>query len=159
MILDAVEDLLVEHDPLLVTFEEVAKAAGISRALVHAYLGDRRGLIDALQLRLVGRLDDWLGHGLARATSPGSALHALSIGIFSFVEANRDAWQVLVTTGGLDHPSLHAARSRWCGALDSGSGSLAPQLIVASLLSGAGGWVARGEDPITVAGHLDRLLR
>ncbi len=160
LIVDAAEQLLAEGDPLLVTFEQVASAAGVSRALVHAYLGDRRGLIDAVQVRIVGRLDTWVGHGLGRASTPRSALRAVVDGTFSFVEAEADAWGVLVGSGGLDHPALHGVRARWVAALagEETEHPVAAQAVVAALLGSVGTWRARGIEPEAVVEPLGRAL-
>lgn len=160
LIVDAAERLLAEHDPLLVTFEEVAAEAGVSRALVHTYLGNRRGLLDAVQVRIVGRMDTWVGHGLTRASTPPEALRALVGGLFAFVEAERDAWSVLVASGGLDHPALHGVRARWSAALAPAPGhpDVAAQAVVAALVLGVGGWVNRGVDPGEVQAPLLRAL-
>ena len=160
LILDAAEQLLAERDPLLVTFDQVAEAAGVSRALVHTYLGDRRGLLDAVQVRIVGRMDTWVGHSLRRATSPAGRLRAITGALFAFVEADRDAWGVLVASGGLDHPALHGVRGRWCAALaDSGPPTdIGIQAAVVALIGGVGGWVNRGAEPDQVSDTLVRLL-
>lgn len=144
----------------MVTFDQVAEAAGVSRALVHAYLGDRRGLLDAVQVRIVGRMDTWVGHSLRRATTPAGRLRAVTSALFAFVEADRDAWGVLVASGGLDHPALHGVRGRWCAQL-AGDGSptdISVQAAVVALVSGVGGWVNRGVDPDVVGDTLLRLL-
>lgn len=152
------------------TFEQVAAAAGVSRALVHAYLGDRRGLVDAIQVRIIGRLDTWVGHGLRRAEGRGreAALAALVDGVFAFVAAEQDGWGVLGTTGGLDHPALHGVRARWARALsaegpsrDRHPGSradVAAQAAVGALLAGVGTWVNRGVEPAEVIAVLRPLL-
>lgn len=180
LILDAAEALMAEHDPLTVTLEKVAEAAHTSRPLIHTYFGDRRGLIDALQVRLVRRLAEWVDHGLNRAGSAEDALEAVVTATFSFVDQQRDAWTLLVASGGLDHPDLHAVRSRWVQTIssheirpggeagssaashtDASSGDdqvIGAQAAVAALLLGAGGWVARGHDPRTVTIRLSRLL-
>lgn len=158
LILDAAEQLFAEGDPLLVTFDDLARAAGVSRALVHTYLGDRRGLIDAIQVRLIARLDRWVGHGLARALDPLSSLRAMVGGTFSFVEADHDAWSVLVASGGLDHPALHGVRARWTRHLDPDPASVSGQGAVLALVGGVGGWVSRGIDPADVQRVLARLL-
>jgi AcrR family transcriptional regulator len=153
LIADAATELLAEHDPLLVTFDQVAEAAGVSRALVHAYLGDRRGLIDAVQVQIIGRLDTWVGHGLGRATTPASRWRAIVQGTFAFVEAEQERWGVLGATGGLDHPALHGVRRRWALALVEGAAAdrpdeaLAADGSIAALLLGVGPWVNRGIDP------------
>ena len=156
LIADAAEHLLAEHDPLLATFEQVAEAAGVSRALVHAYLGDRRGLVDTVQVRVVGRLDTWVGDGLARARDRPARWRALVQGCCSFVEAERDGWSVLAATGGLDHPALHGVRARWTALLsiDERSDDLGPQAAVAALLLGVGPWVNRGVDPSEIEAAL-----
>ena len=159
LIVDAAERLLVEHDPLLLTFDQVATEAGVSRSLVHAYLGDRRGLIDAVQVRIVGRLDRWVGHGFDREAPLGGRVRALVAATCAFVDAEREAWSVLTTTGGLDHPSTHALRQRWVGVLVAeGGDALGAQVAVAALLQGTAGWVARGIDPADLDDRLVRLV-
>lgn len=160
MILDAAEALMAEHDPFTVSLEQVAGAANSSRPLVHAYFGDRRGLFDALHVRVVRRLADWVEHGIGRATTSDQALAGLVAAMFSFVDQERDSWRLLVASGGLDHPDLHAVRSRWVTALVDGetSRSIGAQAAVAAVLLGVGGWVARGEDPEAVTVVLGRLL-
>ena len=143
------------------TFDQVAEAAGVSRALVHTYLGDRRGLIDAVQVQIVARLDTWVGHGLRRATTPRARLRAIVHGLFSFVEADQEAWGVLGASGGFDHPALHGVRARWAAQLAAEAGDqtdLPGQIAVGALLGGVGSWVNRGVDPDDVERTLAPLL-
>lgn len=56
-LLDAAESVFAGRDPYEVTFEQVADAAGVSRALVYNYFGDKRGLIAAVHARRVVDLD------------------------------------------------------------------------------------------------------
>ena len=151
---------MAEGDPLLVTFEQVAAAAGVSRALVHAYLGDRRGLIDAVQVRIVGRLDAWVGHGLARAEGPDEVLAAIVHGVFSFVDTERDGWSVLAASGGFDHPAFHGVRGRWSAAMSAADDPSDPAALAAvtALLGAVGTWSNRGVEPATVISLLARLL-
>lgn len=139
----------------------MADAAGVSRALVHTYLGDRRGLIDAVQVQIVGRLDTWVGHGLHRAPSTAARLRAIVQGVLSFVEAEQDAWGVLGASGGFDHPALHGVRARWAAALcdDGDLTELAAQSAVSAVLGSAGSWVNRGVEPSQVEAALAPLLR
>lgn len=148
---------MAAHDPLLVTFELVAEAAGVSRTLVHAYLGDRRGLIDAVQVRIIDRLDTWVGHGLRRATSGRGRLTALVHGLFAYVDSERDAWGVLAASGGFDHPAFHGVRHRWAAGLD-GTEELAAQVVVAALVGGVGTWVNRGTSPEEVLAALTPMV-
>lgn len=156
LLLDAAEAILSEQDPLLVSFDEIARSAGVSRALVHKYVGDRRGLVDAVQQRVVERLDRWVGHGLARTDDLDACCRAVAYGCWSFVEAERRGWSVLTATGGLDHPDAHTLRTRWTAVIDghrdrelgddAGTGASAA-LAVHGLLAGVGSWVRRGIDP------------
>ena len=57
-IIDAAVLVFKGRDPSEVTFEEVADAAGVSRALVYNYFGDRRGLVAAVFRRHTDRLHD-----------------------------------------------------------------------------------------------------
>jgi AcrR family transcriptional regulator len=138
----------------------VAEAAGVSRALVHTYLGDRRGLIDAVQVQIVGRLDTWVGHGLRRATTTSARLRAIVQGVLSFVEAEQDAWGVLGASGGFDHPALHGVRARWAAALvaDEDLDETRAQAAVSAVLGSAGSWVNRGVEPARVEAALAPLL-
>lgn len=79
-------------------------------------------------------------------------------GTFSFVEADADAWSVLVASGGLDHPALHGVRSRWAALLGPTPPPVSSQSAVLALLSGVGGWVSRGIDPADAQVVLRRLL-
>lgn len=135
-------------------------AAGVSRALVHTYLGDRRSLIDAVQVRIVSRMETWVGHGLRRADTAADRLRAVVGGLFAFVESERDGWGVLVASGGLDHPALHGVRGRWATTLatDDPDREVAAQAAVAAMLLGVGGWVTRGIEPGEVLGPLLRAL-
>lgn len=151
----------MEQDPILITFDQVAVAAGVSRALIHAYVGDRRGLIDAVQVRIVGRMDTWVSHGLNRAEGTAGQVRAMTVGLAAFVEGDHDAWNVLITSGGLDHPALHGVRNRWTKLLAGGrpEQTVAAQAVVAALIFGMGGWVSRGIEPAEVIGPLLRTLR
>ncbi|WP_254127185.1 TetR family transcriptional regulator [Aquihabitans sp. G128] len=148
--------MLDEHDPYSVTFDQVAAAAGVSRALVHTYLGDRRGLIDAVQVRIVGRLDARVAPSLARSEDHAARLRTLVGALFAFVGEEREGWGVLLASGGLDHPALHGVRARWAAVLADGApgGEVAAQAAVAALLLGIGGWVGRGTEPGAVVAPL-----
>jgi AcrR family transcriptional regulator len=55
-IVDAAAQVFEGRDPVEVTFEEIADAAGVSRALVYNYFGDRNGVIEAVYRRNVEML-------------------------------------------------------------------------------------------------------
>src|SRR3954447_3739692 len=55
-LVDAAAAVLEGRDPAEVTFEEIADAAGVSRALVYNYFGDRNGLLEGVYQRNGDRL-------------------------------------------------------------------------------------------------------
>jgi AcrR family transcriptional regulator len=75
-ILDAAVEVFSGRDPAEVTFEEIADAAGVSRALVYNYFGDRHGLLDAVYLRNVEELREQVDEALVGVTSLRDALEA-----------------------------------------------------------------------------------
>lgn len=75
-ILDAAVEVFSGRDPAEVTFEEIADAAGVSRALVYNYFGDRHGLLDAVYLRNVEELREQVEEALLGVSSLRSALEA-----------------------------------------------------------------------------------
>jgi len=160
LIVDAAEHLFAEHDPLLLTFDQVAQAGGVSRALVHSYLGDRRGLIDAVHVSIIGRLETWVGHGFHRATTRPGHFGALVQGTLSFVETERDAWSVLGASGGFDHPTLHGVRERWTIgiSLDERRDDVGAHAAIGALLLGAGHWVNRGIEANEIEAVLGPLV-
>jgi hypothetical protein len=114
-----------------------------------------------VQVRIVGRMDTWVGHGLSRATTRPARIDAIVQGLFSFVEAERDAWGVLAASGGFDHHAMHGVRARWAVAFaedvpdratDATRAAVerAAQAAVAALLGAVGLWVNQGVDPSDV---------
>ena len=73
-IVDAAIALFAGRDPAAVTFEEIAEAAGVSRALVYNYFGDRHGLVEAMYCRSVEELDRRVGAALSATRGLRDAL-------------------------------------------------------------------------------------
>jgi AcrR family transcriptional regulator len=71
-IVAAASDVFRGRHPADVTFEEIADAAGISRALVYNYFGDRNGLMEAVYRYKVDQLQSMVDTSLATA-APGRA--------------------------------------------------------------------------------------
>jgi AcrR family transcriptional regulator len=75
-LVDAAAAVLQGRDPAEVTFEEIADAAGVSRALVYNYFGDRNGVLEAVYRRNLRLLRERIGAVVA--TSRGrKALYEL----------------------------------------------------------------------------------
>src|SRR5512145_180401 len=64
-IVEAAAEVFRGRDPATVRFDEVARAAGVSRSLVYAYFGDRGELIAAVHLHSLSDLDAELSALLA----------------------------------------------------------------------------------------------
>jgi AcrR family transcriptional regulator len=110
MILAAAEEVFRQRPPSEVTFEAVADAAGVSRALVYNYFGDRSGLLAAVELRSLQRLDASLRAALDPTLSPSEQLRPLAKVYRELARTDGSTWRELATFGGDRHPSVRAAR-------------------------------------------------
>ncbi|MEO7555407.1 MAG: TetR/AcrR family transcriptional regulator [Acidimicrobiales bacterium] len=98
------------HDPGAVTFEEIADAAGVSRALVHNYFGDRGGLLAAVYLHTFGDLNAELNATVVSTLPPEERVRAIVAGYLRFAADHAEAWRLLQLTTGTSHPAVLAAR-------------------------------------------------
>jgi len=112
LILDAAERALADRLPAEVTFEEIAEAADVSRGLVYNYFKDRTGLLVALAVRTLDRLDAEVLSALDPATDLDTQLTALGRAYRHYGRVNADTWRLLARSGLLDHPSVLAARDK-----------------------------------------------
>ncbi len=71
---NAAATLFAGREASQVTFDEIAEAAGVSRALVYNYFGDRHRLLEALYRRAVRELDGRVAAALAAERGMGEAL-------------------------------------------------------------------------------------
>jgi AcrR family transcriptional regulator len=110
LILAAAEEVFRQRPPSEVTFEAVADAAGVSRALVYNYFGDRSGLLAAVELRSLQRLDASLRAALDPTLSPSEQLRPLAKVYRELARTDGSTWRELATFGGDRHPSVRAAR-------------------------------------------------
>jgi AcrR family transcriptional regulator len=73
-IVDAAAEVFRGRDAAEVTFEEIADAAGVSRALVYNYFGDRHGLLEAVYRRHLDELQAKVVEALASTRGAREAL-------------------------------------------------------------------------------------
>src|SRR5437870_4370934 len=111
-IIDAAARVLDGRDPMEVTFEEIAIAAGVSRALVYNYFGDRGGLLAAVYLHTFDRLNHLLNESVNADEPPEERVRAIVRRYLQFAADNKGAWRLLHVTGTIDHPSVRGARRR-----------------------------------------------
>jgi AcrR family transcriptional regulator len=75
-ILDAAEELFTRHDPSSVGMNEIAKAAGCSRATLYRYFENREALRTAYVHRETYRLSDAIKEQISGITDPRERLSA-----------------------------------------------------------------------------------
>ena len=122
LIIKAAADVFAERDPAEVTFEEIAEAAGVSRALVYNYFGDRGGLLAAVYLHTMDRLIVELNRSIEPTLPPAERIRAIVRDYLRFASQNAAAWRLLQVTAAMRHPALVEARrahmdqlARWWG--------------------------------------------
>jgi AcrR family transcriptional regulator len=111
-IVDAAARVLEDRDPAAVTFEEIADEAGVSRALVYNYFGDRGGVLAAVYLRALHRLDAELAEAFKPDLPPGEQVREIVRCYLRFAHGNSSAWRVLHMAGTMTHPSVQGARRK-----------------------------------------------
>lgn len=122
LILDSAERAFAGRDPAEVTFEEVAEGAGVSRALVYNYFGDKGGLLAEVYVRVISRLDERLAAAMATTTIPSERLHAAIAGYVAFARENAGLWKLVGMAELTIHPAVEAARRARYDALTAAWG-------------------------------------
>lgn len=123
------------RDPATVRFEEVARAAGVSRSLVYAYFGDKGELIAAVYLRSLAGLDDELSRLLRDLPVDEPRLARLVRTFFELARENADSWRLFAAAGAVDHCAVRAARDARCQRIaDTWGGGPAARLLARGLV-------------------------
>jgi AcrR family transcriptional regulator len=145
-LVQAAAEVFRGRHPSEVSFEEVADAAGVSRSLVYAYFGDRGGLIAAVYLHNLERLDTELGRALDERLPDEVRLRRIIRRYLLFARDNQASWNLMAAAGVLQHPAIQGARrarieriaSAWA---DEPSARLIARGVVGLLEAGAQDWV------------------
>lgn len=123
-IVEAAAELFERRDPTEVPFEEIADAAGVSRALVYNYFGDRNGLLAAVELHLFEAMDAALAEKVDRAASPEERFRATVEGYLRFFADRPGAWRMLRVASLIGHPAaVEARRARIARVAESWGGT------------------------------------
>ncbi len=109
-IVEAAVRVFEGRDPAAVTFEEIAAEAGVSRALVYNYFGDRGGLMAAVYEQLLSELDEEIGRALVGPLPARQRLHDAVERYVSFARAHARGWQTLAMLAATRHPEVQRAR-------------------------------------------------
>lgn len=112
LILDAADSVFRDRHPDEVTFEEIAEAAGVSRALVYNYFGDRGGLLAEVYLRGFERLDEALDRDVPATAPLDERYVAVATAYLRFAIEHPAQWRLLEATSALSHPAVRSARAR-----------------------------------------------
>lgn len=111
-IVEAAARLFEDHDPLVVTFEEIADAAGVSRALVYNYFGDRGGLLAEVFLHHFESVNDAIRAAVEGAESAEDTYRRTVRAYLEFAIAHPGGWRLLRVARANDHPAVVQARER-----------------------------------------------
>jgi len=130
-LLDAAEQVFAGRDPLDVTFEQVADAAGVSRALVYNYFGDRFGLIAALYQRWTVELDRELTEALTSADPPDERLRRMIRSHLDFADRHADVVALVAADATPAHQEVEQARRRHLDRLAEAWGPTPQDQLVA----------------------------
>ena len=106
LLVDAATAVFDGRDPAGVTFEEIADAAGVSRALVYNYFGDRQGLLEAVARRASDRLSSRVTAALATTLGLREALAAAIRVSLEFAHEDPAAYRYAVGSTSPLVPSL-----------------------------------------------------
>lgn len=131
-ILDAAEIVLARREAADVTFEEIADAAGVSRALVYNYFGDRHGLVEAIYVRSVHELDVAVTAALTSTRGAREAVAATVWAHLDMAEAKPAAYRH--AAGETTFPGLAALEAERVERLNAALGSETAGRIVARAL-------------------------
>jgi AcrR family transcriptional regulator len=158
-IVSAAEAVFQGRDPADVTFEEIAIAAGVSRALVYNYFGDKSGLIAAVYLRSFERLDDTLRAALTGISTPSERLRLVITCYLEFARCHTAAWGLIGTSEATLHPVVQDARRSRCERMAEAWGGtpearVLARAIVGFLEAASLEWVESGPSDVDAAVRL-----
>ena len=109
-IVRAADQVFQGRDPSTVTFEEIAAAAGVSRALVYNYFGDKGGLLAAVYRQSLASLDQELLAAMDADIPPHERIRQLVERYVSFARAHAGGWHALGVVAATQHPAVQRAR-------------------------------------------------
>ncbi len=145
-IVTAAHAVLAGRDPSTVTFEEIASAAGVSRALLYSYFGDRGSLLAAVYTHVLEPLDRELEASLSAAVPAHDRIRAVVTHMVHTALTQPGLWQTVAVLGAVRHPAVQAARQARLERLALGWGGAQPRLVLSGLLglveAAVGDWLA-----------------
>jgi AcrR family transcriptional regulator len=110
-IVRAADTVFQGRDPGAVTFEEIAAAAGVSRALVYNYFGDKGGLLAAVYRQGLASLDEELLEAMRADATPRERIRMVVERYVAFARTHSGGWHTLGVVAATQHPAVQRARS------------------------------------------------
>lgn len=135
-IIEAAARLFEDRDPAEVPFEEIADAAGVSRALVYNYFGDRGGLLAAVYLHHFDAVNARLREAAPEQLPAAERFRAIVSAYLQFAADHPGAWRLLRVARAVDHPLVQEARQLRMREIAAAWGGSVEALIVASGIVG-----------------------
>jgi AcrR family transcriptional regulator len=157
LMLDAAESEFGRVGFVGASMDDIARASGVTKALLHRYFGTKEGLYDACMERVRGRLFDGLEERLADLPPGSPRLHAFVDAYFEFLDAHRGQQWLLYSEVSGDTANALRSLNAEAAARMLGAGMLV-QIdpldleVLAHAIVGAGEqvgrwWLARPEHP------------
>ncbi|MBK5224641.1 MAG: TetR/AcrR family transcriptional regulator [Acidimicrobiia bacterium] len=109
-IIESAIPVLAGREPANVTFEEIAVAAGVSRALVYNYFGDRSGLVGAVCLRCFEQLDEAIAPAFDQSLKPSQQAREWIRRYLLFAIEHPKPWSMISSATSSKHPAVQNAR-------------------------------------------------
>jgi AcrR family transcriptional regulator len=135
-IVRAADQVFQGRDPGAVTFEEIAVAAGVSRALVYNYFGDKGGLLAAVYRQGLSSLDEELVAAMDAEATPRQRIHRVVERYVAFARAHAGGWHTLGVVAATQHPAVQRARGERFDRLASSWGTTSEARVVVAGLMG-----------------------
>ena len=135
-IVEAAIDVFAGREPSEVTFEEIADAAGVSRALVYNYFGDRGGLIGAVCLRCFEQLDDAINPAFDPSRRPAEQAREWVRRYLKFSIEHPGPWAMISSTAASQHPAVQRARQTRLEMISERWGGTPEARVVAAAVGG-----------------------
>ncbi|MEP6659502.1 MAG: TetR family transcriptional regulator [Acidimicrobiales bacterium] len=161
-IMDAALRVFADRDASDVAFEEIADAAGVSRALVYNYFGDRAGLLEAVYRHHAALLGQEVADALHGARGPRHSLECVVRAHLDFARRSPNSYRYASGEAVFTHlPQLDKERVTALAGMfgDGPSAALVARGSLSSLQSMVLQWVASGaHDLDAAAGAITNFL-
>jgi AcrR family transcriptional regulator len=132
---EAADRVFAGRDPAAVTFEDIAAEAGVSRALVYTYFGDKGGLLAAVYSHALAKLDEDLRAALTAEVAPRDRVQQMVAHYLSFARSNVGVWHFLGHVAATQHPALQSARrARFEALAEAWGGTGEARIAIAGLI-------------------------